>query len=69
MRIVPHDLAVLAGARLGLVGLGRDRLRPDRRGRSPMRLIAGLGSVAAWPLAARAQQPETAINPDKPVKA
>jgi hypothetical protein len=31
--------------------------------------IAGLGSAAAWPLVARAQQPETAINPDKPVKA
>jgi hypothetical protein len=31
--------------------------------------IAGLGWAAAWPLAARAQQPETAINPDKPVKA
>jgi hypothetical protein len=31
--------------------------------------IAGLGSVAAWPVMARAQQGEIAINPDKPVKA
>ena len=30
--------------------------------------IAGLGSAAAWPVVARAQQPESAINPDKPVK-
>jgi hypothetical protein len=30
--------------------------------------IVGLGSAAAWPLVAWAQQPESAINPDKPVK-
>src|SRR6516165_2180840 len=37
----------------------RDRLRPDQPGRSRMRrreFIAGLGSVAAWPFASRAQQ-------------